>query len=231
MGPKRADDLEEIRNSLSFMSAELTKVTGQLTKLTGLFEEVRQLKELIMTKDKHIQQLEKRIDSLEQYTRMDDVIISGLNVKPRSYARAAQDGRNVSEDAGAEDLQTLERQVLQFFAAKGINIDASNISACHTLPREDKSKPAVILRFVNRKSKVELLKQGRKLRGSDVYLNEHLTKLNAEIAREARKLKRNNKIKGTWTRNCRVLIQLNGSTPEQSKIITVRELRDLDKYK
>ncbi|ROK28237.1 hypothetical protein DPX16_6578 [Anabarilius grahami] len=52
-----------------------------------------------------------------------------------------------------------------------------------------------------------------------VYLNEHLSMKNAEIAREARILRKNNKIKATWTRNCKVFIQLNGSSPEQAKVI------------
>lgn len=101
-------------------------------------------------------------------------------------------------------------------------------SLCHTLPRKDKTKPAVVLRFVSRKYKVELLRQGIKLKGSTVYLNEHLTKKNSEIARQARILKKNNRIKGTWTRNCKVFIQLNGATPEQAKVMTVREMKDLE---
>lgn len=86
------------------------------------------------------------------------------------------------------------------------------------------------IRFTNRKAKTELLRQGRKLRGSDVYLNEHLTKKNADIARQARILKKQNKIQATWTRNCKVWIKLNGS-PEEASIIVVRELSELDRYK
>lgn len=33
--------------------------------------------------------------------------------------------------------------------------------------------------------KRDILKQGKKLKGSDVYINEHLTKKNADIARVA----------------------------------------------
>ena len=37
---------------------------------------------------------------------MEDVIITGLDVKPRSYATAAADGGHVSEDAKIEEQQT-----------------------------------------------------------------------------------------------------------------------------
>ncbi len=230
--PQMNDDIEEIRKSLNFMSGELTRVMEQLKTLSELVSEVKQLKSMIKERDKTINDLERRIDDLEQYSRMEDVIISGLEVKPRSYAKAATEGRHVGEDAGIEDRQSLEMQVVKFLESKNIHMHPHSISACHTLPRKDcKSKPAVIVRFVNRKHKTELLMQGKKLKGSDVYLNEHLTKKNAEIAREARNLRKNNKIQATWTRNCKVLIWLNGATPEAAKVIMVRELKELDKYR
>ena len=40
-------------------------------------------------KDKKITFLENRVADLEQYTRMNDLIISGLKTRHRSYARAA----------------------------------------------------------------------------------------------------------------------------------------------
>ena len=59
-----------------------------------------------------------------------------------------------------------------------------------TRPKET----TVILRFVNRKHKLELLKQGKKLKGTNVYMNDHLTKRNAEIAKKARDLRKEKKI-------------------------------------
>ncbi|KAK7915710.1 hypothetical protein WMY93_011471 [Mugilogobius chulae] len=213
------NEMQEIRKTLNQMSEELPKVTQQLSTLMGLFDEVKNLRDLIKERDKTITELEKRIDQLEQYTRMEDVIITGLSVKPRSYAKAAAAGRNVSAEADTEDLHSLERQVVTFLEEKDIHVDANNIAACHTLPRRDSNKPAIILRFANRKYKTELLRQGRKLKGTAVFLNEHLTKKTAEIAREARILRRNDKIKATWTRNCKVFIQLKGTSPEQARVI------------
>lgn len=83
---------------------------------------------------------------------------------------------------------------------------------------------------MSRKTKIELLKQGKKLKGTGVYLNEHLTKKTAEIARQARSLKKQNKIQATWTRNCKVMIRLNGN-PEEAKVVMIRELKDLEQYK
>lgn len=234
MPPKKVsnivdEEICEIKESLNFMSEEISKVVKQQGKLLDLMEEVKQLKILVKEKDRIITGLERRIDDLEQYTRMEDVIISGLETTHRTYASVTEhkDSQNVS----TEELKSLERQVVHFFESKNITIQGNNIAACHTLPRKDsKTKPVIVVRFVNRKHKAELLRQSKKLKGTGVYINEHLTKKNADLARQARMLKKQHKIQATWTRNCKIIIRLNGS-PEEAKVLTIREMRDLDPYK
>ena len=181
--------------------------------------------------------MEKRIDDLEQYSRMDDLLISGLKTKPVSYARAAAnsvgDGVEETPSTTKAEQASLENQVLKFFEERNIQVRANLISACHVLPRRDgntNNTPLIIMRFANRKAKVELMTQRTKLDGTDVFFNEHLTKRNAEIAREARILKKNGKIEGTWTRNCKVWIKLNGA-PENAKPTLVKDKSELDKYR
>lgn len=69
------------------------------------------------------------------------------------------------------------------------------------------------------------LRQAKQLKGMGVYLNEHLTKKNTDIARRARMLWKWNKIQAAWTRNCKVMIRLNG-TPEEAKVHIIRELKE-----
>lgn len=67
-----------------------------------------------------------------------------------------------------------------------LNSVENQIKACQPLTKKNKNdKPAIIMRFANRKHKMELLRQGRKLKDTQVYLNEHLTKKNGNIARKA----------------------------------------------
>ncbi|KAL7372664.1 hypothetical protein ABVT39_020373 [Epinephelus coioides] len=224
------EELEEIRKSLSFMTEEISKVTKQ-TKLVELMDEVKYLKMLINEKDKRTEALEKRIDDLEQYTRMEDLIISGLETKHQTYSRAAATATNKGEDAPAHELQTLEQQIIQYFESKNMSVESSSIATCHTLPRKDsRSKLATIVRFVSRKSKIKLLRQARKLSRTGVYLNEHLTKKNADIAWQARILRKQNQIQSIWTRNCKVMIRLIGR-PDTAKVVMVREMKDLDPYR
>ena len=61
-----ADDMEEIKRSLNFMSSELAKVTSQQERLLKLVDEVTTLKIMMREKDARISTLEQRIDELEQ---------------------------------------------------------------------------------------------------------------------------------------------------------------------
>ena len=106
-----------------------------------------ELKNLIIEKDKKIAVLESRVDDLEQYTRIDDITISGLGVRHTSYARAAAHGnaRETPEATSQED------QVVGFFAGRGITVDKLKISECHLLKAKNPTdKPPIIVRFVNR---------------------------------------------------------------------------------
>lgn len=97
---------------------------------------------------------------LEQYTRMNDVIVTGLQTKPWSYTQAVVTANGGEPDE--QDTNSTEQQMAAFLRSKGINLDCNDIEACHPLPRRNASdKLAIIMRFVNRKHKTALLKQGR----------------------------------------------------------------------
>ncbi|KAI9533659.1 hypothetical protein NQZ68_021329 [Dissostichus eleginoides] len=183
MGPKKtqsAEEVDEIKKSLDFLAGEISAVRLQQKGILDLVEEVKILRIQNAEKDKRLEYLESRKEDLEQYTRINDVIITGLKVKPRSYARAV--GADAGGEPGELDASSTEQQVAAFLQSKGIQLDCNNIEACHPLPRrKDSNIRAITLRFVNRKHKTSLLKQGRKLKGSDVYMNDHLTKRNADI--------------------------------------------------
>ena len=229
-------DMEEVKRSLSILTEEVTKLSTTQKGLLVLIEEVCQLKTVIEEKDKTIGELERRVEDLEQYSRIDDLVIAGLKTTHRSYARAAA-GDKTGEDAPIQEQRSLEQQVIQFFNNKDIPLDSSNIAACHTLPQRQNYKgkntrPNILIRFVSRKHKIEVLKNAKKLKDTGVYVNEHLTKRNGEIAKQARILRKAKKIQDTWTRNCKVMVRLNDDgTPENAKVLTIRDIKELEKYK
>lgn len=100
------DDMEEIKRSLNFMSSEMTKLTSLQERMFGLIDEVKVLKAWMMEKDRRISELEQRVDELEQYTRREDLAITGLEIRHKSYTQATAN-LSSTEDAPEEDLLTL----------------------------------------------------------------------------------------------------------------------------
>lgn len=227
----------EIRDTLQLLTVEIKGVADKQITLMVLMREVADLKKQMEIKEKEmkvrdekIATLEQKIDEMEQYSRKEDLIINGLATTHLSYASRA--ANRSGEEISVEEQQTLVSQVIQFFASRDIQIDRKGIAACHNLPARDATKKdSIIVRFVSRSDKIEVLKQGKKLKGTTVYINEHLTRKNAEIAWEARKLRRDKKIDNTWTRDCKIMIKTNATGAVAAKVITVRKLSDLDKYK
>ena len=200
------------------------------SEVSELLQLVRQLKHENEEKDKRILLVESCIDDLEQYTRMDDVIISGLKTNHKSYTRAGSPSLDYTNGplAPQGELENLESCVTRFFQDQmGVDLSGDDITACHTLPGR-KDIPDISIRLTNRKTKTLLLQNSRRLKNAKIFVNEHLTKKNARTASEARRLRRDKKIMFTWTRNCKVFIKTFGS-PEAARVVHIKDISDLAK--
>ena len=173
-------------------------------------------------------ELETRVDELEQYTRQDDLVISGLKTRHKSYARATvSEQLQDSQNAPYEEMESLEDHVTRFVEDKmGVRLLSTDVSICHTLPGK-KDIPNIVLRLTNRKAKNKILKEARQLKGTNVYINEHLTKKNMTIAATARRLRKEKKILNTWSRNCKIFVKINQNGQLTTRVIT--EMQDFEK--
>ena len=124
------------------------------------------------------------MDSLEQYSRVDNIIINGFKPTYSSYSRAAAyDQAPEKHDLAPEtERVNLEKQIVDFLNDKGVEISSENISACHTLPgRGKKGEKPIVVRMNSRKAKIRALQSARNskpLSDTEVYVNEHLTSKN-----------------------------------------------------
>ena len=186
-----------------------------LTDMKRIITEQRQeIKELRAT----VTSLEDRVDDLEQYTRKEDIIVSGLSIKRSTYADAAKGESGLDSDR--DSFTRVEDQVLEALSERGVSIREEEISACHTLgKRKPDGTQTVIVRFVSRKSKVRTMMDAKKLKGTGIYINEHLTRKNGRIAKEARDLKKAGRITGTWVKDCKVWIRNRDGNPVQIRSV------------
>lgn len=220
-------ELKEIRKDITQLLQQQNIILKQQGQIDTLLKEIATLKEVNTKQNEEIVLLQSRIDELEQYTRAEDIIISGLSVQNRSYAKAAADSEEKGENAAEEENHALEEKVVEFLKSKNIPIQEDHISACHFLggPGRDGTKK-IIVRFANRKHKVQVLQNGKNLKGSNVYINEHLTKKNASLARFARSLKKAGHLTQTWTRNGKVFAKWKSQINEQDSVTKITKEED-----
>ena len=230
---------DSIAHNLQNLTEQVAKLSGQICDLKGIYEEVKLLKKEIKEKDEVISVLSKRVDDLEQYSKRQNIVINGLNVEHKSYARSVQcDQVNDDEHAPDDEKLKLETRVLNFLNENVTNVDSSEIEACHTIPSKFKGPKPIVVRFVNRKSKTRIMKNLKAVIENNkkpttkekIYINDHLTKKNSELAACARKLRQQKKVEGTFVRNCVVHIKLRGESPETSRLVQVKDFTDFEMH-
>lgn len=122
---------------------------------------------------------------------------------------------------------SVETQVLEALNDRGVvYLKSEEIEICHTLGKPaENGLQRVMIKLVSRKTKVRMMINAKKLKGTGIYINEHLTKRNADIARTARDLRKRNKIEATWTRDCKIFIKTN-----EGKVSIVKDSEDLSTF-
>ena len=178
------EDLSSIKTAIEIMSGKIDELYNVKDNTSQILKVVRKLQSLVELKDKQIETLAKRIDDLEQYSRIDNVIIMhGLKTRHKVWSRqiTPYNANTHGENSPHEELETLEEHVVGYLNSHlHVNIQSSNISTYHTLKslknNGKNNTEKIIIRFVNRKKKNEILKKCKNLRGTKVFINEHLTK-------------------------------------------------------
>lgn len=127
-----------LKKSLNFMSGEFSNIFKQQQIIMELMGDIRELKRQQVEKDKRIALLECQVTDLEQYSRINYIIISGLATRQVLYAWAVTPAD--TGDCNKVDQESLEQQIAAFFNDKGISISNHNIKACHRLPLTNKHK-------------------------------------------------------------------------------------------
>lgn len=198
-----------------FLKDETNKILLRSAIVGPLLEEVRQLKKSLVEKDKTIDALQSQIsdlmekdktidalksqvsdlvdknDDLEQYTRRQSLRISGIP-------------EEASEDCLSKTLNALN---------DSLHLDPplapSDIDRIHRTgrPRTDNKPRAVLIKFVSYRQRQRVTDNRKELDGSDIYVNEDLTRKRNQLFWIARKAKKDRKIKNCITLDGRISIK------------------------
>lgn len=214
---------DDVKKTLDIILKELSELKSMIS---GLHKEIDVLKKMDKEKEMKMAVMETRIEWLEQCQYEKDVMITGLNITHRTYARAVGGSGREGEEQNELDRLSTEEQVLQQLKEKGIGIEQSEVDYCFLLRGNfNQNKKIVVMRMLSSKARAGLMKQGKKLKGTNIYVNERLTRNTSNIARRARELRKQGKIENTWTRDGKVHIKKDKNS---DKTQIVKSLNELD---
>ena len=155
-------------------------------------------------------------DRLEQYTRRENLRVFGVPV------------------TADERPHETEQKAIEMMKKTGVTITKDDIADCHRVGRfHDGSRP-IIVRFVNRRKRTEVMRNKKALRDKDeckkVYLNDDLTSLRARLLKYVKDLP---KVDKAWTIGGRIFCEKKRvpgvPLPEQSKPVIIESPDDLVK--
>ena len=156
--------------------------------IKNLQDENKRLKTKANALENKIIDLEIQNNNVDQYSRRNDVEISGI---PQSVS----------------DNQ-LEEKVVDILKAIDVNITTNEIEACHRLGKKKKN---VIAPVINKKHCLKTLRNKKKLMSIDknsigipnanLFIGENLTPASSKLAFNCRKLKRDGEIEKCYTIN------------------------------
>jgi len=156
--------------------------------------------------------------------------VSGLTIQRTFVEPVINDDESATAEKNMEPTMKeneVEKQTLEYLNKFGMNILDTEVSACHVLGKKKiDGTQTVIIRFVSRKTKERVLLYARKkMRGSGVFVNEHLTKKNGQIAKRARELKKAGKLMDTWVRDTKVFIKI-----AEKQVRVVKNIEELSQF-
>ena len=142
------DEISQLSTSVNNLMTENGKISSQLMLVSNV-------NTLLVTR---VTELEKQQAKMEQYSRRNNVEISGIS-------------NEVSDE-------NLEKKVIDICKESGIDLNPYDIEACHRLPSgrvNTSNSKRVIVKFVNRKHSVAMLRLKKSINSrSNVYMTNSL---------------------------------------------------------
>lgn len=109
----------------------------------------------------------------------------------------------------------------------GVEVQNSDIGAIHRLNAREGKIPGIVVRLNNQDLKPDLIRQSKRVKlscgTSKIFIDEHLTRKNADMMKRAKQLVKVGVIRYAWWRNGKVLIR----EVEDGPVIRVEELSQL----
>ena len=191
-------DIIDLKKSINELTATVNILVDKIDNLTSSVE----------IRDQKIFYLENKLNEIEQYSKKTNIIIS-----------SSTDFLNKSDNKKSEFINFVKNQL-------NIDIDPYDVVAIHELPNKNKDIYKTIVKFHFHETKSKIFKNIKKLKDTNIYINDHLTKYNSEIFYKARNLLKDSKIKYCWTVNGITFIKKTESS-EKEQILNLSDFNSI----
>lgn len=220
--------ISTIESTVNYISAQYDELLKSLkatnAEIKSLKDENSRLRTDMQACVIRVQHLEEENARQQQWSRLQNIEVAGV---PES------------KDENAVDI------IIKLAKKIGIPIESSDVEFAHRVqarqPNTTTRGRSIIARFRQRHTKDMIVAASRKHRGikpsdiglgsevrsdSIIYFNEHLTKNNRLLLKETKTKAREANFKFTWTKNCRIYVRRNETSPP-IPIITAADLLKL----
>lgn len=188
-------------------AAVTTAMSSMMATLKDVFTEMI-MKDRDRDDERAALSWQKEVDRLEQYSRRENVRVFGL-----------------PEGPGKEDTSA---EVVKLASDMGLHLKKEDISVSHRLPGRGKGPQPVIVKFVRRSTKVDMLRAKKKLKHVDgrskVFVEEDLTPLRSKMLKAVRQ---DAATKSAWSIDGKIFCIVKKKGKEEK--ISVDSVNDLKK--
>ncbi|XP_040071313.1 uncharacterized protein LOC120843908 [Ixodes scapularis] len=218
MNTKLGTELESVNRSMDFMNKNFEDFKKDLAAAVKEIKELRAEQDALKVENKRLADelctVKKELLDLQQYSRTNNLEIKGLPQNPN------------------EDLETL---VAKLAGCAGVQVCPADIDVVHRVPSKTQGVQNVIVKFVRRSVRDEVLSKTKKRRLTSadlgfetsvpVYINEHLCLENKILLSKAIRCKKEKGWKLAWVSQSRIFMRKN----ETSDVILITSEDDLSK--
>lgn len=216
-------EMTDVTNSMAFLSSRLddtnTLMNEIKSELAAIKKENAELRSQNTIFDKSVGELQERVRSLEQYTRRNNIEISGIPVTPQ------------------ENVMAIIKDMSEVL---GIGMQEPDVVAAHRIPSYKQSRvPSIVVQFDKKEVRDSWIKGYKEKRGitakqvnpnfqnNKVYVNEHLSPENKLfLSRLKRKCQEIN-YAFAWTRDGKFYVR----KAEREPYIRIGSCRDIESLK
>lgn len=212
---------EEFKESVQFLSDGIDKSNELTEKLRDEYASIRKQNELLLEQNKKLNEtvydLNVRLRNLEQYTRRNNIEISGIPQTPN------EDSFMILKDVGK---------------ALGQELKDNDVAAVHRVPTYNTNRaPPIVVQFqarMQRDAWISSFKKKRTLTAKEinptfpkeqsVYVNEHLSPENKKLLGQLKQKCRERNVKFVWVKDGKFFVKKK----EGDKTYKVNVIEDFD---